>query len=52
MRGTMSQVLYFPSVRQHRLRDDLAMARGVAIAVVVGSAFWGAAFVIAEWLFG
>ena len=47
----MSQVLYFPSVRRHRPRDDLAKARGIAIAVIAGLAIWGTMFVMAQWLF-
>lgn len=38
---TMSQLLYFPNVRRDRLRDDLGIARGLAIAVIFWLSGWG-----------
>ena len=48
----MSQLLYFPNARRDRLRDDLGIARGLAIAVILGSAVWATMFVFGQWLLG
>jgi hypothetical protein len=47
---TMSQLFYFRNVRRNRSRDDLGTARGVAIAVIVGSALWGTSLVVGQWI--
>jgi hypothetical protein len=46
----MSQLFYFRNVRRNRSRDDLGTARGVAIAVIVGSALWGTSLVVGQWI--
>ena len=47
---TMSQTFYFPNVRRNRSRDDLGIARGVTISVIVGSAIWGTLLIIGQWI--
>jgi hypothetical protein len=46
----MSQLLHFPKARRGRLKDDLGIARGLAIAVILGSAVWATIFVCGQWL--
>jgi hypothetical protein len=46
----MSQLLYFPKTRRDRLRDDLGIARGLVIAVILGAAVWATMFMFGQWL--
>ena len=47
---TMSQLFYFRNVRRNRSRDDLGIAGGVTISVIVGSAIWGTLLIIGQWI--